>query len=112
MKVTIKNPLLQTMMKWIVIAASLAASAQAFVPLSTTTPSRATALNAAFPGNSQDGFTGKPAYKAQSTKPEAVRKVSKRERQKMPDVMIEPSYFLTVGVGLLCPLIIWYHPCK
>lgn len=30
----------------------------------------------------------------------------------MPDVMLEPDYFLTVAVALLGPLIIWYHPCE
>lgn len=46
------------------------------------------------------------------TQPVATHTPSWIERLTMPDVMIDPDYFLTVGVALLCPLIIWYHPCK
>jgi hypothetical protein len=46
------------------------------------------------------------------TKPVATYTPSWMERLTMPNVMIEPDYFLTIGVALLCPLIIWYHPCK
>ena len=39
-----------------------------------------------------------------------VRKVSKSERNRMADVMIDPDYTLTIAMASLCPLIIWYHP--
>ncbi len=59
-----------------------------------------------------DDWSNKPLYERKSTTPVAVRNVSKRERERIPDVMIDPNYFLTWGVLLLGPLIWWYHPCK
>jgi hypothetical protein len=38
--------------------------------------------------------------------------VSKSDRSKMDDVMLDPNYFLTFAVAALGPLIMWYHPCK
>ena len=38
--------------------------------------------------------------------------VTQRERNKMKDVAIDPDYWLSINVALLCPLILWYHPCK
>ena len=38
--------------------------------------------------------------------------VTQRERNMMKDVVIDPDYWLSFNVALLCPLILWYHPCK
>lgn len=57
-----------------------------------------------------DGWTGKPGYVAKSVEPVADKNVSMLQRMAMQDVMVEPNYFLTWAVALLCPLIIWYHP--
>ena len=38
--------------------------------------------------------------------------VTQRERNMMKDVVIDPDYWLSLNVALLCPLILWYHPCK
>ena len=46
------------------------------------------------------------------TKPVADQNVNWLQRQTMGDVMIDPDYFLTFSIAALCPLIIWYHPCK
>ena len=38
--------------------------------------------------------------------------VTQRERNMMKDVVIDPDYWLSLNVALLCPLILAYHPCK
>jgi hypothetical protein len=58
----------------------------------------------------KDGYSNKPLFERKSTKPVADRNVSWIQRQTMPDVIIEPSYFLTFAVAILGPLIWWYHP--
>ena len=63
-------------------------------------------------GGKHDGYSDKPLYTPKSTTPEPVRKVSWFQKQSLPDVIIEPSFFLTYAVALLGPLILWYHPCK
>ena len=56
------------------------------------------------------GVPGTP--RLESTKPVAVRPVSKFERMRMKNVMLDPDYTLTWSVAALCPLILFYHPCK
>jgi hypothetical protein len=58
-----------------------------------------------------DGWSDKPAFERRSTTPVPVKKVGWMEKKTMEDVMIDPDYFLAAAVALLCPLIIWYHPC-
>lgn len=53
--------------------------------------------------------SGLPQTKFGSTEPVADRPVSKMERNRMKDRMIDPDYTLTIGTAALCPLIIWYH---
>ena len=94
----------------LIFAAILANVAAGFQPVSFTVH-RVTALSMASslaPKPSLNEWNGK----SKNSAPEAVRKVSKRERERLPDVMIEPSYFLTQALCLLGPLIWWYHPCK
>lgn len=106
-------------MKVLAILTLLAASAvSAFAPMTATTVTKASSelyMSASSIGpnkKSSDGFTGRPGYVAKSMEPVADKQVSKLQRMTMKDVMIEPNYFLTWAVTLLCPLIIWYHPCK
>ena len=89
---------------------SFAAAARGFSPMVAATRPSATALKVAFPRGQQDGWSDKPAFKRTSTAPEPSKKVTAAERRRMADRMIDPDYFLTVAVALLCPLIIWYHP--
>jgi hypothetical protein len=99
----------------IFLVSLMAVSSSAFVPATKTQVSPFTLQMAASsigPKKPTDGWTGKPGYVAKSTTPVANKKVSKLQRLMMDDVMIEPNYFLSVAVALLCPLIIWYHPCK
>lgn len=53
-----------------------------------------------------------PRLGEDSTKPIADRQVSWMERATMRDVILDPDYTLAASVALLCPLIIWYHPCE
>lgn len=96
-------------MKLTLLLLSLTSMASGFSPVPSakipTTP-----LNAAFTGKPGNGWSDKPAFKKESTEPVAAKKVSWFERQMMEDVMIDPDFFLTFGVAILCPLIIWYHP--
>lgn len=91
---------------------SLLSGATAFSPAFTTIRAEKTVLFAASslpPKPSDDGWTGRSAYKPKSTTPVATKKVSWLERQTMSNVIIEPSYFLTWAMALLGPLIMWYH---
>jgi hypothetical protein len=53
----------------------------------------------------------RPDSKKKSTKPVADRMVSKIDRMMMKDVVLDPDYTLTWAVGLVAPLIAWFHPC-
>ncbi|GKY94115.1 hypothetical protein MPSEU_000377700 [Mayamaea pseudoterrestris] len=90
-----------------------AASAFSAHPVATTRSSRTDALRAASslrPDGKKSEFD-KPLHKVASTVPVASPKaLSERERAKLPDVMLDADYILTIGVAALCPLIIWYHP--
>lgn len=93
---------------------SLLTSTYAFV----ATPQRltkTTTLSAASSiGNSRrkDDWSDKPISDRKSTKPVPTKKVNAIQRAMMKDVILDPDYFLTFAVGLLGPLILWYHPCK
>lgn len=112
-KITIV-PLL-TMMK-LLIAALLASGAVAFAPVTTNVGSKQSSSPISMASTvdrfPKDDYSNKPLYQPKSTTPVADRKVSWLERQTLPDVMIEPSYFLTWAVLALGPLIWWYHPCE
>jgi hypothetical protein len=88
---------------------ALLGASSAFVPSTPFLKVHQTTLSAA--SSLQPGKTKpKPGYEKMSTKPVADRKVSKAERNRMKDVMIDPSYSLAVALAALGPLIIWYHP--
>lgn len=53
-----------------------------------------------------------PRLGQESTVPVADRKVSRAEVARMKDVVLDPDYRLTIWFASLCPLILWYHPCK
>ena len=97
-------------MKWTIFVA-LASLVQGFSP-SVMKGRIGISLQAAFPERPSDGWSDKPAYKPKSTTPVAKNSVGWMQRQMMEDVMIDPDYFLAAATALLCPLIIWYHPCK
>jgi hypothetical protein len=96
------------------IAALLASSAVAFAPVTTHVGSKQSSSPISMASTvdrfPKDDYSNKPLYQPKSTTPVADRKVSWLERQTLPDVMIEPSYFLTWAVLALGPLIWWYHP--
>lgn len=96
-------------MKLLISLALLAVTAQGFVaPSSCATK---TALNVAAPPMDQDWSTI-PIPARVSTVSTPVKKVSKLERQFIPDRIVDPDYTLAIGTFLLGPLIAWYHPCK
>lgn len=95
----------------ILLALAFVAGVSAFAPQPVLTRS-STAVGVAGNMGPSDGWSDKPLYQPKSTPPVADKKVSWLARQAMPDVMIDPSYFLTWAVAALCPLIIWYHPCE
>lgn len=103
-------------MKIVLVLVAAATAASAFTPITNkkvSIASRTLHLSASSmePNKkSRDGWTGKPGYVAKSMEPVADKNVSKLQRMTMKDVMIDPNYFLTWAVALLCPLIIWYHP--
>lgn len=103
------------MMK-LLCTALLVGSSIAFAPSPVSIHQKTTALSAStvgrFPQKDDGCYSNKPLLEKKSTTPVADRKVSWFERQTLPDVMIEPSYFLSWAVLLLGPLIWWYHPCK
>lgn len=92
------------------LAFSLATMAGAFSPSPMSTKTTSTALKAALTGKPHNDWSDKPGYTPVSTTPVASNVVTKAQRERMADVMIDPDYYLTVGTALLCPLIIWYHP--
>ncbi|GAX24760.1 hypothetical protein FisN_4Hu318 [Fistulifera solaris] len=85
---------------------AMAFSPNRIAPLSTT---QLAVSNSLLP-NSDPYDKAIPRKGEHQTKPVATYTPSWMERLTMPNVMIEPDYFLTIGVALLCPLIIWYHP--
>lgn len=94
------------------ITSLLFVTTTAFVPVKKTQISPSAlhmAASSIGPQKPKDGWTGKPGYVSKSA-PVIEKKVSKLDRMMMKDVMIEPNYFLSWSVALLCPLIIWYHP--
>lgn len=101
-------------MKLVLSTLALAcATVSAFVPSSTQFVS--TKLSASTTGGNfrPNDWTGYPAdTERKSSTPVPARKVSKSDRAKMDDVMLDPNYFLTFAVAALGPLIMWYHPCK
>jgi hypothetical protein len=60
----------------------------------------------------KDDWSDKPISERKSTKSVPVKKVNKFQRATTKDIVLDPNYFLTWAVGLLGPLILWYHPCK
>lgn len=94
---------------------SLASTVSAF-HLAPSGPASKTFLAAASTGDNfskkPNDWTGYPVGEQKSTTPVSARKVTPFQRAMMADVMIDPNYFLTWAVAALCPLIIWYHPCK
>jgi len=63
--------------------------------------------------NPLDSWSDKPIHDhSESTPLERKKNVSWIERRTMSDVIIDPDYSLALGVALLCPLIIWYHPSE
>lgn len=59
----------------------------------------------------KDYWAQQPLHTKASSASVPVKKVTVAERNKIQDVMIDEDYWLTWAVALLCPLIIWYHPC-
>ncbi len=107
--------LIQVAMKFSLLLLSLTSTVSAFNLAPVESVSK-TALSAASTGNNfnkrPNDWTGYALSEKTSTTPVSARKVSPFQRTMMADVMIEPNYFLTWAVAALCPLIIWYHPCK
>jgi hypothetical protein len=103
-------------MKLLLLAAAAIASSSAFAPLQPATrQQKAFQLEAASslrPEGKRNDWD-KPGYKKESTTPvPSPNALSKQELASMPEVMLDADYFLTIGVALLGPLIIWYHPCE
>jgi len=57
-----------------------------------------------------DDYSRKPLYQPRSTESVAVKKVSKAQRQRMADTILDPDFSLTWAFLALGPLIAWYHP--
>ena len=88
---------------------SLAIATSSFSPstIMARSSSKSSSLQAASGiGNSR------PRFGEVSTEPVATVKVSQKQRNAMKDVVIDPDYSLSWQIAALCPLIIWYHPCK
>jgi len=83
----------------------LLATSQAFVVKPATKVS--TKVNVASPPIDE---WNQPIPGRVSTTPVPVNKVSKRERARMADRIIDPDFTLALGTFLLGPLIAWYHP--
>lgn len=90
---------------------SSAVTVTAFSPNRIASPTTQLAVSNSLLPNGDPYEKAIPRKGDYQTKPVAKYTPSWMERVTMPNVMIEPDYFLTVGVALLCPLIIWYHPC-
>lgn len=109
---------LTMMMKLFVVAATallLAGDAAAFSPLEIASKKKISLSSSSTVGpglNSKDGYSDKPLYKPKSTTPVADKQVNWFQKQTLPNVVLDPDYFLTWAVALLGPLIWWYHPCK
>jgi len=99
-------------------------AASAFAPVHHWTPSTSSPLRMVAggvrtskkAGGGMDSWSDKPLHReeetSKSTPAVPVRKVGWLERRAMKDRMIDPDYTLALGTALLCPLIIWYHPCE
>jgi hypothetical protein len=102
------------MVKIVFILSLSLAAVSGFSPSTMEARTRQTSLHmvasSTGPSNLNDGWTGKPGYVRKSTPSIADKKISKVERMAKSDVMVDPNYFLSWAVALLCPLIIWYHP--
>ena len=92
----------------LVIFALLSVTGSAFLARPMPRASSKTAVAAA------SGMFGPhgPRLGQESTVPVADRKVSRAEVARMKDVVLDPDYRLTIWFASLCPLILWYHPCK
>ena len=100
-------------MKVILLIASCTAVLGFTTPLVATTRGSALYDASSLRPDGKRGEYDQPLHTKESTKSElSPNALSKRERAALPDVMLDPDYMLTLGVALLCPLIIWYHPCK
>ena len=94
-------------MKLLLPLACLLATSQGFI---VPNSSRAkTEVKVASPPMGGEGYNKKARA---STVPTPVNQVSKAERAKIADRIIDPDYRLALGTFLLGPLIAWYHPCK
>ena len=106
----------------VIVASSVLSAAMAF-PMTTTQTSAVKPLHASKPffaswtaGNPQkdkngvDNYVHKPLYQPQSTESIPVKKVTKAQRQRMADTVIDPDFSLTWAMLALGPLIAWYHP--
>lgn len=98
-------------MKFLLPLACLLATSQAFIIVPNSKRAKSE-IQVASPPLGEDDWTGKPIPARTSTVPTPVNKVSKAQRAKIADRIIDPDYTLALGVFLLGPLIAWYHPCK
>lgn len=107
------TPLLpKTIMKTLFVL-SLATGVAAFAPQPAALRTKTTSLYSSIaPKMPKEDWSGKPLPKPESTTPQAVKDVNWLQKQTLPNVMIEPDYYLTAAMGLLGPLIMWYHPGK
>lgn len=101
-------------MKFFIILLSMCMSTSAFSPARTrVTPPVTTSLDAVSlpPKGAADDWSTKPLHVRKATTPVKDPKASRTNRMLMRDVVVPPDYSLTWAVGLLGPLIMWYHPC-
>jgi hypothetical protein len=85
----------------------LAASSQAFMVRQSSR--MATEVKVASPPMDE---WNQPIPERVSTTPVPVNKVSKAQRARIADRIIDPDFTLALGTFMLGPLIAWYHPCK
>ena len=99
----------------VIVPLILAGSIDAFSTSSTTRRSAAVASSTLYAASQlpmpKRSPTANPTIR-DASKSVPVKVVTQRERNMMKDVVIDPDYWLSLNVALLCPLILWYHPCK
>ena len=97
----------------LLILSLLSVTGSAFLAPTTTPQLLATSSSKTALGVSSNFFGPHgPRLGQESTEPVADRKVSPAAVARMKDVVIDPDYRLTIWFASLCPLILWYHPCK
>ena len=99
----------------VIVPLILAGSIDAFSTSSMTRRSAAVASSTLYAASQlpmpKRSPTANPTIR-DASKSVPVKVVTQRERNMMKDVVIDPDYWLSLNVALLCPLILWYHPCK